>query len=50
MKREITIIIILIITPFSLIAQNGIDNTPKKVNPLIGNWNIDLRPTPDAEG
>jgi len=50
MKRKITIIILLLIVPLSIIAQNVPDNATKKVNPLIGNWKIDLRPTPEAEG
>lgn len=50
MKRQITIIIILLIVPFSVIAQNVADNATKKVKTLIGNWNIDLRPTPETDG
>jgi len=50
MKRKLAIIILLLIVPFSVIVQNVADNATKNVNPFIGNWNIDLRPTPEAEG
>lgn len=50
MKRHIAIIITLLLVPFSIIAQHATDSAIKKVNPLIGNWIIDLRPTPEAEG
>lgn len=50
MKRKITIIILLLIVSFSITAQNVANNEQKKVNPLIGDWNIDLRSTPESEG
>ncbi len=49
MKINFIIIALLLLIPISVIAQNGADTT-KKTNSLIGNWKIDLRPTPDAEG
>ncbi|OIQ30849.1 MAG: hypothetical protein BM564_01160 [Bacteroidetes bacterium MedPE-SWsnd-G2] len=49
MKRKIGLIILLLSVPFSVLAQNATDNETTKVNRLIGNWTIDLRPAPDAE-
>ena len=48
MKRNIIVCILLLVLPFLLIAQEETNSNESK-NELIGNWKIDLRPTPDAE-
>ena len=50
MKRKITIIFLLLLVHFSVITQNVADYETTKINPFIGDWSIDLRPTPEAEG
>ena len=48
MKRNIIVCILLLVLPVLLIAQEETNSNESK-NELIGNWKIDLRPTPDAE-
>ncbi|UCE93669.1 MAG: hypothetical protein JSV73_12870 [Flavobacteriaceae bacterium] len=48
MKRNIIVCVLLLVLPVLSIAQEEINSIESK-NELIGNWKIDLRPTPDAE-
>ncbi|WKK67112.1 hypothetical protein [Lutimonas zeaxanthinifaciens] len=48
MKRNIIVCVLLLVLPVLLIAQEETNSNESK-NELIGNWKIDLRPTPDAE-
>ena len=50
MKRKITIIFLFFLLPISLIAQDLSNNSVEPIDPLIGNWKIDLRPTPKSDG
>ena len=38
------------LVPISIIAQDSKNNSSEIINPLIGNWKIDLRPTPESDG
>ena len=49
MKIKIAFIILIVFTPICLVAQDNSNNLTEK-NPIIGNWKIDLRPTPDSDG
>jgi len=49
MKRKIVFIVLFVFTPICLIAQDNSNKSTEK-NPIIGNWKIDLRPTPDSDG
>lgn len=35
--------------PISIIAQDAKNNSSETIDDLIGNWKIDLRPTPESE-
>lgn len=49
MKRKIVIIGLLFLMTNMLMSQNSKLNASNSNDPLIGNWKIDLRPTPDSE-
>ena len=48
MKLIFTLSIVLFFIPFAVLSQDLIDDA-KSSDALIGQWTIDLRPTPDAE-
>lgn len=50
MKKKIILIAMFFVVPFSIIAQEPKNNYFETVDPLIGNWKIDLRPTPESDG
>ena len=50
MKRKLIIIVMFFLVPISIIAQDSKNNSSETVNPLIGNWKIDLRSTPESDG
>ena len=50
MKRKLILITLLLLVPISIIAQDSTIKSPEQNDPLIGNWKIDLRPTPDSDG
>jgi hypothetical protein len=49
MNRKILFIVLFVLAPISLVGQEDI-STSNEINPIIGNWKIDLRPTPESEG
>lgn len=49
MNRKIVFIVLFIFAPICLIAQNGSINSAEK-NQFVGDWKIDLRPTPESDG
>jgi hypothetical protein len=49
MKSKILIISLLLLLPISLKAQDKVGESIEPEHELIGNWKIDLRPTPDSE-
>lgn len=49
MKIKYAIIVIFFLAPIITIAQDLKNDSQKTVNPLIGNWKIDLRPTPESD-
>jgi len=49
MIRKFAFIVLIVLTPICLVAQDTSDNLTQK-NPIFGNWKIDLRPTPDSDG
>ncbi len=50
MKRKLIIITLLFLVPISTIAQDLTSNSSEQIDPLVGNWKIDLRPTPKSDG
>ena len=49
MKKIIISIYLLLLLPFILVAQEEVGKSMEPKYELIGNWKIDLRPTPDSE-
>ncbi|MBT8385508.1 MAG: hypothetical protein KJO83_07335 [Bacteroidia bacterium] len=49
MKIKIATIILFVLSPICLMAQDNSNKSSEK-NPIIGNWKIDLRPTPESDG
>ena len=50
MKMKNIIISLFFLIPISIITQDKTIKTSESFNPLIGNWKIDLRPTPESDG
>lgn len=50
MKREYAIIALYFLVPIITIAQDFKSTSTESINPLIGKWEIDLRPTPESDG
>lgn len=50
MIRIFGIITILLLITSSLSAQDLKNNASEPIDSLVGNWKIDLRPTPESEG
>jgi hypothetical protein len=50
MKRKYTIIALFFLVPILTISQDLKNNSVETLDPLIGNWKIDLRPTPESDG
>lgn len=49
MKKSITTIVLVFLVTNSILAQELKENKDEKVDQLIGNWKIDLRPTPESD-
>ncbi|MEY8848772.1 hypothetical protein AB9K26_08150 [Psychroserpens sp. XS_ASV72] len=49
MKRYLTFLFLFVLSSNTIIAQDLDTNSSTKVDLLIGNWKIDLRPTPESE-
>ncbi|MGB5666098.1 MAG: hypothetical protein WBM53_04560 [Maribacter sp.] len=41
---------ILLLIPIAIMAQDLNDSSAETLDSLIGNWTIDLRPTPESDG
>lgn len=50
MKRKIVVICMFILFPIFLASQDSKINVSELKDSLIGNWKIDLRPTPESDG
>lgn len=49
MKSKITLLGLLLFASYSITAQEVDDQESTTANPIIGNWTIDLRPTPESD-
>ena len=49
MKKSFTALLVVVLMPIYLLAQDQTDISAKQSSLLTGNWTIDLRPTPEAE-
>lgn len=50
MKNYLANTLLALLFPICFFAQDNRANTTEKADELVGNWTIDLRPSPDAEG
>lgn len=50
MKKSFPLLVMIFLVRSSLFSQDLKDNYIKKVEELIGNWKIDLRPSPESDG
>lgn len=50
MKKTLGNIILAFLVPLCILAQDDTINQTQKGEDLIGDWTVDLRPSPDSEG
>ncbi len=50
MKNRLSFTLLVLFIPFGICAQEKNIDILKRADTLIGEWNIDLRPTPEADG
>lgn len=50
MKNILSFALLVLFIPFGICAQEKNTDVVKPADTLIGEWNIDLRPTPEADG